>query len=100
MHGQFYMKRETDSLFKFSYKILASANNLQVLHVISFGSQGHPWLQKPGQYSIPSSFSKPFFHWLTRPLMVPFEFFFARSLSGIFTARCLISFQKLTHLNF
>ena len=34
MHGGFYVKGETDSLFKFSYKLLASANNLQALHVI------------------------------------------------------------------
>ena len=84
-------KKKTPSLsaitsLKFD-AILGSANKLQVLHVI--GSQGH---QNPGQYSIPSSI----LGWLTRPLTMPFEFF-ARSLSGISTARCLISFKKLTH---
>ena len=134
-------KKKTPSLsaipsLKFD-AILASANKLQVLHVIwvTRSSKSRPrgyktWVQaqtqnkaqwlaacghvsansqslrfisslrmnssfitsRPGQYSIPSSILR----WLTRPLTMPFEFF-ARILSGISTARCLISFKKLTH---
>ena len=49
---------------------LASANNLQVLHVI-WSQQGH---QNPGQYSIPTSIYKTFLCWLTRLLTMPFDF--------------------------